>query len=72
MRHFVNAASGYNDKSRERWEQARMIAWYSAFDRKPMRITEIPIPGERSDARNGLSIQQNKEDAYRLLEKWNK
>lgn len=74
MRLFINALKGYADKSIERWEQARMIAWYSAFDRKPFKLTDIWIPGKnikRGSRGSGVN-QQNKKDAYRILEKWNK
>lgn len=72
MRHFVNAANGYSDKSRERWEQARMIAWYSAFDRKPFKQTDIAIPGERHTKKPDRKLHVDRDKAYQLLEKWNK
>lgn len=71
MRKFINAAIGYRERVGEQWEQARMVAWYSAFDRKPMRLTDIHIPGDGLTKLGGAS-QENKEEAYKLLEKWSK
>jgi hypothetical protein len=73
MRHLVNALEGNNDKSRERWEQARLIAWYSAFDRKPMDITKIRIPCDDVKTGRGVSADQGKkQEIYKVLEKWSK
>lgn len=72
MRHFVNAAEGYTIKMRETWEQSRLIAYYSAMPhmKKGFKITDIPIPGDTETSKT--ESQANKEDAYKLLEKWNK
>jgi hypothetical protein len=70
MRHLVNAFEGYTEKSREQWEQARMIAWYSAFDRKPFKLTDIQIPCEERSTKK--ASQHNKKEAYKLLDKWSK
>lgn len=71
MRKFINAVHGYREKARETWEQTRLIAWYSAYDRKPFDLTKIIIPGDEN-IRSTKASQTNKEDAYKLLEKWNK
>jgi hypothetical protein len=70
MRQFANAFDGYLHESRERWEQARMISYYSAFDRKPFKIHEISIPCENKDMTE--STQEDKDRYYKILEKWNK
>lgn len=72
MRHLVNFLNGYRNHQNETWRQARMIAWFSAFDRKPFRETDIPIPGEYSRKAKGNTSQSDKEARYKLLEKWNK
>jgi len=72
MRQFVNALNGFTDKQHETWKQARMIAWFSAFDRKPFKETDIQIPGGEVKKGNAKASQENKEDIYKLLDKWNK
>lgn len=71
MRKFINAVQGYREKVREQWEQARMISWYSAYDRKPFDLEKISIPGDENLS-SGKALQTNKEEAYKLLDKWNK
>lgn len=71
MRHFINAAEGHTIKTREAWEQARLIAYYSAMPhmKKGFRITDIPIPSETKSGVNEKT-HVNKEEVYKLLEKW--
>jgi hypothetical protein len=69
---FFNATQGYLQKRREAWEQARLIAYYSAFDRKPFKLTDIYIPVAEDEYSEKTSDQNNKEEAYKILEKWNK
>lgn len=73
MRKFINAAEGFRDKKQEDWEQARLIAYYSAMPhmRKGFKLTDIPIPGEHKQAKK-KAPQINKEDHYKILDKWNK
>lgn len=71
MRHFINASEGYTMKMRESWEQARLIAWYSAFDRKPLKLEDIHIPYSETEIKK-KAPQANKKEQYKLLEKWNK
>ena len=49
-----------------------MIAWYAAYERKPIPITDIHIPGSESGGKTSKAKQGNKKDVYGILEKWNK
>lgn len=73
MRQFVNASLGHRLRMREVWEQSRMISYYSAFPhmKKGFKLTDILIPGDNSVEKPEQS-QENKEDLYKLLEKWSK
>ena len=60
-------------KMTETWEQARMISYYTSVPhfKKGFKITDIWIPGELNVSATQQS-QVNKEDLYRILDKWNK
>lgn len=73
MRQFVNASKGHTNKTRERWEQVRLISYYSAFPhlKKGFKLSDVIIPGDEA-AHKSKPQQPNKEEVYKLLEKWNK
>jgi hypothetical protein len=71
MRQFINAVEGSREKAHEQWEQTRMIAFYSAFDRKPFKLTDIKIPGDDTGA-DEKADQTRKQEVYKTLEKWSK
>lgn len=72
MRHFVNAAQGYQDWNKEEWERARLISFWSSFHqlKNPIKPSDIWVPTDQEQVKETPQI--DKEEAYKLLEKWNK